>query len=87
VQHATARSPFIHYSSPRFRREARQDLEQISNEFAMLYSKLIATRRLDAQELHRNVTALWKEMAQKEMLLAETEAVLERYRLQVGELD
>jgi hypothetical protein len=62
-------------------------LELISNDFATLYSRLIAARRQDAQELHRKVAALRQEMAQKELLLAEKEAALERYRLQVGELN
>lgn len=62
-------------------------METITNEFAALYSKLTAARRQDAQDLHRKVAALRKEMVQKELLLAQKEAVLEKYRLQIGELD
>jgi superfamily II RNA helicase len=81
-----ARSSFLHYSSPCFRREGRQDLERITNGFSALYSKLAAAGRQDAQELHGKLVTLRKEMEEKERLLGEKEAALERYRLEVGEL-
>jgi hypothetical protein len=87
AQHPTARSPFVHYSSPRFRREGRRDVEKITNDFSALYSRLVAARRQDAQELHSKLITLRKEMEEKERLLAEKEATLERYRLEVGELN
>ena len=82
-----ARTPFIHYSSPRFRREGRQDLERITNEFSAMYTKLVAARRQDARELHSKLATLRKEVEEKERLLAEKDAVLQRYRLEVGELN
>jgi hypothetical protein len=51
AQHPTASSPFVHYSSPRIRRDAKPQLIEIQQQFLKIFSALQTSRRHEAMEL------------------------------------
>ncbi|KAJ7220111.1 hypothetical protein GGX14DRAFT_306147, partial [Mycena pura] len=44
AQHMFANVPFLHYASPQILKEAKQDVEQITNHLNRVYLNLIAAR-------------------------------------------
>lgn len=72
AQHTTARLPFIHYSSPRLRRDGSKSLEDAVNQFSKMFSGLVAARRLEAQEMHDRMLESQAEAkkSQEELALA-----------------
>jgi hypothetical protein len=52
AQHANSTSSFIHYTSPRLRRESRPEVTDLVSQFGKLFGSLLAARRQDAKELH-----------------------------------
>jgi hypothetical protein len=77
-----ATEPFLHYASPRILKEAKQDVEQITNHFNRTFLTLIAARNADTKDMHKKLLAVQEnEKAAKEALeasqSAEREAILE----------
>ncbi|KAJ7624182.1 hypothetical protein B0H17DRAFT_963842, partial [Mycena rosella] len=95
VQHIHAVEPFIHYSSPRFLRDAKEDVEHVTNNFHKIFHTLKASREfvatvlqkeLDVAKADRASTSLLLEMANNDAevqraKIAEQEAQLEKYKL------
>ncbi|KAF8869959.1 hypothetical protein BD779DRAFT_1416544, partial [Infundibulicybe gibba] len=71
AQHVNARAPFFHYSSPRILREGREDIESIINQFSRIFTKLLAARRHDAQEMHVKLVEAQTKEAQTQRQLEE----------------
>jgi hypothetical protein len=63
AQHANSTSPFIHYTSPRLRRESKQEVAGLATEFGKLFGSLTTSRRQDAKELHLKLIASQEEQA------------------------
>jgi hypothetical protein len=64
AQHVTASMPFIHYASPRLRREALEDLNLIHNQFNKTINSLLAARRKDALILANSLADTQKQLAE-----------------------
>jgi F0F1-type ATP synthase membrane subunit b/b' len=85
----------VHYSSPRFRRDAKDELGKITNTFNTLISALIKARYHDAKELEKKLAAATQQAheAQRkyDLLRVETDKVAEASRQALlskqGELD
>ncbi|KAJ7787132.1 hypothetical protein B0H13DRAFT_2299186 [Mycena leptocephala] len=60
AQHMFATEPFLHYASPRILKEAKQDVEQITNHFNRTFLTLIAARNADTKEMHKKLLACKK---------------------------
>lgn len=73
AQHGQARQPFLHYSSPRLRRDAQHQLEDIINRFQTLYSGLVSARRQDALEMHGQMLSAKAEAAEVQQKLAQVQ--------------
>ncbi|KAJ6487524.1 hypothetical protein DFH09DRAFT_811815, partial [Mycena vulgaris] len=58
AQHMFATEPFLHYASPRILKEAKQDVEQITNHFNKLFHTLIAARNEDTKEMHKKLLSV-----------------------------
>jgi hypothetical protein len=84
AQHPNATSPFVHYTSPRLRRDAKGDAQRLVNEFQVLMNGLIHARRRDALELAKT---LEKANIQKEEAEAKLRAVQEAMHRQKAELE
>lgn len=46
----------MHYGSPRLRRDAKQELGEITNHFSILIANLIKSRYQDAKELQKKLS-------------------------------
>ncbi|KAJ7019934.1 hypothetical protein C8F04DRAFT_975021 [Mycena alexandri] len=57
AQHLFATEPFLHYASPRILKEAKKDVEQITNHFNRVFHTLIAARNEDSKEMHKKLLA------------------------------
>ncbi|KAJ7749781.1 hypothetical protein B0H14DRAFT_3603453, partial [Mycena olivaceomarginata] len=69
AQHMFATEPFLHYASPRILKEAKQDVEQITNHFNRTFLTLIAARNADTKDIHKKFLAVQEnEKAAKEAL-------------------
>ncbi|KAJ7264969.1 hypothetical protein B0H12DRAFT_961889, partial [Mycena haematopus] len=55
AQHLFAQGGFLHYTSPRFLREAKKDAEQITNHLNRIYASLIAARNEESKEMHKRL--------------------------------
>ncbi|KAJ7851598.1 hypothetical protein B0H14DRAFT_2355134, partial [Mycena olivaceomarginata] len=55
AQHLFAHGTFLHYTSPRFLREAKKDAEQIINHASRIYATLIAARNEESKEMHKQL--------------------------------
>ncbi|KAJ7229017.1 hypothetical protein GGX14DRAFT_385318 [Mycena pura] len=64
AQHMFANAPFLHYASPRILKEAKQDVEQITNHLNRVYLNLIAARNAESREMHKKLIAA--EMREKD---------------------
>ncbi|KAJ7787749.1 hypothetical protein B0H14DRAFT_2629056 [Mycena olivaceomarginata] len=98
AQHLFAHGAFLHYTSPRFLREAKKDAEQITNHASRIYATLIAARNEESKEMHKRLllaegdmqvaqeaernTRLQAETAQREMDLQSEELEAQRLELQ-----
>jgi hypothetical protein len=51
AQHPNATGDFIHYTSPRLRREGKSEMEKIMTDVHITFSALMSARRKDAIEL------------------------------------
>ena len=51
AQHPTASAPFIHYASPRLRRDAKPQVTEIQQQLVKMFSALQTSRRQEAMEL------------------------------------
>ncbi|KAJ7029207.1 hypothetical protein C8F04DRAFT_1265087 [Mycena alexandri] len=71
AQHTSAREPFLHFASPRIRREAKAEVEDITNRFNRLFLSLIAARNQETKELHKKLLAAMEKGAQVEKDLAD----------------
>jgi Na+/phosphate symporter len=60
----TATTPFMHYASARFRREALDELNSIHNEFSQTMVALVASRRKEAKTLALNLAATQAQLAE-----------------------
>ncbi|KAJ7617487.1 hypothetical protein DFH06DRAFT_945293, partial [Mycena polygramma] len=81
-QHVSARDPFLHYASPRIRREGRAEVQDITNQFNGLFLSLIAARNQDSKELHKKlqIAAAKEAVVEKELVAAreaERRAIIE----------
>jgi hypothetical protein len=98
AQHLFAHGAFLHYTSPRFLREAKKDAEQITNHASRIYATLIAARNEESKEMHKRLllaegdmqvaqeaernARLQAETAQREMDLQSEELEAQRLELQ-----
>jgi hypothetical protein len=55
AQHPSGTSPFIHYSSPRLRKDAKEDTQRLVNDFGIMVKGLLHARRKDALELGKTL--------------------------------
>ncbi|KAJ7865212.1 hypothetical protein B0H13DRAFT_1533678, partial [Mycena leptocephala] len=71
AQHMFATEPFLHYASPRILKEAKKDVEQITNHFNRTFLALIAARNEDSKSMHKKLLAVQEEeKATKDALVA-----------------
>ncbi|KAF7324246.1 hypothetical protein MSAN_01272200 [Mycena sanguinolenta] len=70
AQHLFARGGFLHYTSPRFLREAKQDAEQIINHSHRAFSSLIAARNKESKDMHKRLLAAEENKAASDAALA-----------------
>ncbi|KAJ7303755.1 hypothetical protein DFH08DRAFT_612683, partial [Mycena albidolilacea] len=75
AQYMFATEPFLHYASPRILKEAKQDVEQITNYFNRTFLTLIAAPNTDTKEMHKKLLAVQEnKKAVKEALEASQHA-------------
>ncbi|EDR10868.1 uncharacterized protein LACBIDRAFT_315807 [Laccaria bicolor S238N-H82] len=81
ANHSNARQEFIHYSSPKFRLEAHDAIEGITNEFDSIFDNLITTRRADGfakqAELRQQLQEKQSQLDSRDVELQETSKVAE----------
>jgi len=77
AQHPNASGQFIHYASPRLRREAKSDTQHLVNQFHVVINGLISARRKDALELG-------KALAQANQIIQDTQAEAEAASQELG---
>jgi hypothetical protein len=65
-----ARGAFLHYTSPRFLREAKSDAEQITNHFNRAFASLIAARNQESKEMHKRLMLVQEEKQAADNALA-----------------
>jgi hypothetical protein len=98
AQHLFAHGAPLHYTSPRFLREAKKDAEQIINHASRIYATLIAARNEESKKMHQRLllaegdkeaaqeaernSRLQAEAAQREMDLQRDELEAQRLELQ-----
>jgi septal ring factor EnvC (AmiA/AmiB activator) len=92
-QHSNAGSQFIHYTSPRLRKDAKQDAQRLTNQFNFIVNGLMHARRKDALELgktlaeSRQETAVVREqMRAAQKALADREEELQRKIAEIAEI-
>jgi len=93
AQHTGGVGSTVHYASPRLLRDAPQQMHSIANNFNMLISDLLASRRDDAVKLstelrqqkeeNRDISACVNSL---EHTLIEKEALLNMYKEKLGML-
>ncbi|KAJ7693705.1 hypothetical protein B0H17DRAFT_862983, partial [Mycena rosella] len=71
AQHVAAKDPFVHYSSPRIRREGKPEVEDITNQFNRLFLSLIAARNQTTKGLHQKLLVAQEKEAQVKKDLAD----------------
>ena len=77
AQHPNARLPFVHYSSPRFRRDAMAQVTEITNQFHAILSGLVRARYLSAMELQNKLNSANKTASEAKTALRIAEEALE----------
>jgi dsDNA-specific endonuclease/ATPase MutS2 len=68
AQHHSASKPFVHYTSPRFRRDAKDQLSEFTNKFNTLISSLIKARYLEAMELEKKLAVIEQKALEAERM-------------------
>ncbi|EDR02739.1 uncharacterized protein LACBIDRAFT_307933 [Laccaria bicolor S238N-H82] len=90
AHYPTARRDFIHYSSPKLRKDAREDIERITNDFDTIFDSLMTSRRAEAYSRHAELRAKVQEkeesLKQKEAELNEKNAKLEQWEREAADL-
>ena len=91
AQHPNASGQFIHYTSPRLRREAKDNTKEIVQQFHTTVNSLMNARRKDALEMGRALEISRHELAQKEDEVCkqvdeihEKDALLAKYKDMLG---
>ena len=77
AQHPNAANHFIHYESPRLRREAKNNTKELLENFNIIISSLMSARRRDAVEMGKALA-----LAEKQKSDAEAEAEGSRQALE-----
>ncbi|KAK7030575.1 hypothetical protein R3P38DRAFT_2774895 [Favolaschia claudopus] len=94
AQHPNATEPFYHYSSPKLIRDAKTDVEDITNLFNTLFTNLKTARQQDTLDLTKklhdieenfastsqHLTDTLNEVAEHEKRIAEQEEQLNQYK-------
>jgi hypothetical protein len=78
AQHPNAAGHFIHYESPRMRREAKADTKKLVTDFNMTISSLISARRKDAIEMGKALALAEKQRGDAEAEAESSHQALER---------
>jgi hypothetical protein len=78
AQHPNGILPFINYTSPRLRKDAKGDAQQLVNEFQVLISGLIHARRKDALELGKTLAKANEENARVELKLGAVREAMQK---------
>jgi hypothetical protein len=98
AQQPNSASQFIHYTSPRLRRDAKTDMQHIINQFGILINGLTNARRREALELGKALAqateaaeaaeaeaqATRQALAQQTTEMAQKDALLAQYRSRLG---
>ncbi|KAJ6536761.1 hypothetical protein DFH09DRAFT_931165, partial [Mycena vulgaris] len=84
AQHMFAKVPFLHYASPRIRKEGRKEVEEITNHFNRLFLSLIAARNQDSKEMHKKLLDAQAKEASAQRQLEEARAVQEETAIQAA---
>jgi hypothetical protein len=77
AQHPNAANHFIHYESPRLRRDAKKDTKELLENFNITISSLMSARRRDAVDMGKALV-----LAEKHKSDAEAEAESSRQALE-----
>ncbi|KAG6827241.1 hypothetical protein H0H92_012651 [Tricholoma furcatifolium] len=77
----------IHFSSSRLRREAKDDVTRIVNEFQLVTRSLLAAKRDEAAAILKRYDESQSQLDKVNMELAEKNAELERYRAMYGNVE
>ncbi|KAG6809447.1 hypothetical protein H0H92_000227 [Tricholoma furcatifolium] len=77
----------IHFSSSRLRREAKDDVTRIVNEFQLVTRSLLAAKRDEAAAILKRYDESQAKLDKVNMELADKNAELERYRAMYGSVD
>ncbi|CAK5271713.1 unnamed protein product [Mycena citricolor] len=80
VQHRFATDPFLHYTLPALLKEAKEDMNRITNDFSKLFKTLMAARNESTKELHKQLTAAKEKEHQVTVALDESRAALDESR-------
>ncbi|KAJ6456127.1 hypothetical protein C8R45DRAFT_774192, partial [Mycena sanguinolenta] len=67
AQHLFGQAGYLHYTSPRFLKEAKADAEQIINHFNQTFATLLAARHQDSKAMHK-----WLLLAEEDKQAADT---------------
>ncbi|KAJ7657000.1 hypothetical protein DFH06DRAFT_991398, partial [Mycena polygramma] len=63
AHHANAKEPFLHYTSPRLVRDAKSQMEEVTNTFNTMFIDLKTARHKDATELTRKLRIVENQQA------------------------
>jgi hypothetical protein len=61
---------YLHYTSPRFLKEAKKDAEQIINHFNQIFASLMAARHQDTKNMHKRLLLAEKDQEASSAALA-----------------
>jgi predicted short-subunit dehydrogenase-like oxidoreductase (DUF2520 family) len=98
AQHPNASAPFIHWESPRIRRDAKDDAKDIIKRFNMTITSLMNARRQDALEMGKALAEAQKRgedaeveaessrqaLKKQESELAAKDAIITKYKMILG---
>jgi uncharacterized protein YbcC (UPF0753/DUF2309 family) len=87
AQHPNATGHFVHYESPRLRRDAKEDTKQLINQFNVVISGLINARRKDALEMGKALAKADKEAESSRQALAQREVELREQHDEIRDKD
>ncbi|KZP25726.1 hypothetical protein FIBSPDRAFT_733519 [Athelia psychrophila] len=69
AQHPNANGQLIHYTSPRLRRDAREDTVAFVQQFSVIINGLVHARRKDALEMGKALETSRREVVEKAALV------------------
>jgi hypothetical protein len=78
AQHPNAASHFIHYESPRLRREAKNDTKELLENFNITISSLMNARRRDAIEMGKALALAERQKSNADAEVESSRQALER---------